>query len=82
MNVETLINDPFKDTDLTDREHEVMTLAFNGVPDNVIGSKLDLQTGTVKQYLWQARQKLGISRTSDLSWWFRDRLKETLDAET
>lgn len=50
-----------RDARLTERERQVVSLVGDGLSDKAAADRLGLSVHTVKQYLKQARLKLGLS---------------------
>ncbi|MBR1813557.1 MAG: response regulator transcription factor [Lachnospiraceae bacterium] len=57
---------PSEETDLTEREREVATLASQGLRNKEIAERLHISENTVKHHLKIAFQKMNIDRRSKL----------------
>jgi DNA-binding CsgD family transcriptional regulator len=53
--------------DLTSREGEVAGLVAEGLRNNEIAERLSLSTHTIKNYLYRAYEKLGVSSRVELA---------------
>jgi DNA-binding CsgD family transcriptional regulator len=69
---------PFKgEYGLSPRQIEALEYALKGMPTSLMAAEMNIPEGTVKQHMFRALGKLGISK-SELGWWVLDRLRETL----
>jgi two-component system, NarL family, nitrate/nitrite response regulator NarL len=54
-------------TTLTDREHQIMRLVSEGLPNKEIGRRLNISGGTIKVHLHHIYQKLEINNRTELA---------------
>ncbi len=60
-----------RSADLTDREHEVLSLVAAGLPNKLIARRLEISEKTVKAHLTRVYERIGVSDRTQAALWAR-----------
>ena len=63
--------------DLSEREHEVLALVGDGLPNKLIARKLDISEKTVKAHLTRIFRELGVDDRTQAALWAREHLSRS-----
>ncbi len=78
IDAKKILTHPFEgEYGLSPRQIEALEWALQGMPTPLMAAAMNIPEGTVKQHMFRALGKLGISK-SELGWFVIERVREAL----